>query len=183
MKKIIRPEPSSRVVACYALIDVYVGEAKTEARPTGWDQPDFTGQGKTKDGKDIWSTRFSSTCPTCGSLLNFTVDDIVVVGSKNYIPCVKCKKTTPQLPTFEPISAELPNKPTSKPIAKPTINNQRHDEWQELPKNAGPIEPGQEIRLDMETGQRFVKNKKKSVIDPISSGAMTIKEILDDLEE
>jgi hypothetical protein len=65
----------------YERLDVVVVGNRLTARPI-----DFLYE----DGKPVAATKYETTCPNCGSMLQFSVEEVIGVGSDNYVGCHTC---------------------------------------------------------------------------------------------
>lgn len=61
------------------------------ARPVEWDKEDFTGVGIAENGDPCMPTKWQTTCPGCGLLVEFKDDDIIThKDEKEYTYCLNC---------------------------------------------------------------------------------------------
>lgn len=81
------------MTTCYDFIDIKIKTEKIQARPVGWDRPIVDGYGNGADGKPVKPTEFHATCPYCGNLVHFTIDDLYrdTAGMINNVKCLICR--------------------------------------------------------------------------------------------
>jgi hypothetical protein len=68
----------------YDRIDVVVaGLEELTARPTKFETDD--------DGNPTLAIEFETTCPSCGEVINFIVEEIMQHGGKSHVNCPNCQ--------------------------------------------------------------------------------------------
>ncbi len=79
------------MIKCYELISVIVKGETVFARPVAWDREIYDGMGNDAKGEPAVPTEYHATCPHCGNLIHFLVDDMyVAISGKNNIRCGEC---------------------------------------------------------------------------------------------
>jgi hypothetical protein len=120
-------------MSTYDLIDVIVSGGEVQARPIAWDGEDVDGQGHDAQGRQLLATRYHTTCPKCGQLVEFETDNIAWVPASGNSPasghvnCVFCgpevvKANPTPLPPAPPATPVLIEKPIQPgPIIDPIV--------------------------------------------------------------
>ena len=79
------------MIKCYELITIKVKKEEVLARPVAWDREIYDGEGNDKKGVPVNPTEFHATCPHCGNLIHFSLEDMyVAVSGENNVKCGEC---------------------------------------------------------------------------------------------
>jgi hypothetical protein len=80
------------MTTCYDFITIRLKHEDIQARPVAWNKEIVDGFGNGSDGKPVSPTEFHATCPYCGNLIHFTVDDIFKdVNETDNVKCLTCR--------------------------------------------------------------------------------------------
>lgn len=79
------------MTVCYNFITLKLKEEEIQARPVKWDREIADGFGNDAQENPVKPTEFHATCPYCGNLVHFSVNDIYKdVYNNDNIKCPTC---------------------------------------------------------------------------------------------